>query len=669
MDMLCYSACRSACLARGEILTIVGLKNGSIENKQAKMDLGALKSQVLTMFMMKSATNTASPSTGSELVTVLYGMLMVSIVEYLFRHLPAIAEYIKQRSAAIPITLPSATAATIESSVVLVRVYDNTGKKGGQSSDNINVEKVDAVIDYICNLDATRHVRVDGRWSINSTEEIVLTPTIKARMKSGHEAEADTIQIVLFSTSLRVSDLRAWIDDVHRHYVYEKTNRLGSRTYFFNELAFDIPRQLDPVTKQPVVRLDLAPKHLTFTMNEFQTTKSFSNVYGSHVAELRERLDLFVNHPDWYAERGIPHTLGILLHGIPGAGKTSTIKAIAHDTNRHIFNITLRPTTTQKQLANLFYNETVTVNDGQGSTQTYKIPLNRRIYVLEDVDCLSSVVLERSENPFAQPQTNSDEPPPNSDAITLSFLLNLLDGVLESPGRILVMTSNFPERLDAALIRPGRIDVKIRFDRIGCSFIREMVEHFYNTAIQPADIPVCLEGAFTPAEVMESLCTHFKDWRAAVQALTERATPVLEIEEQEQEKIKGTNATDPKEKEHPSQNVVKEPTVINNPWATREEMEQTIQTHGDDFPLLKDALQKPEQVVTEPSSNLVDTVTNKTHINTPFNYQNLKPILGDFYNVSNARTMSKEDCEKFRAAANNLEFCNDTDGGGGLAAF
>jgi len=390
----------------------------------------------------------------------------------------------------------------------------------------------------------------------------------------------------------------------------------------------------------------MAPKHLTFTMNEFQTTKSFRNVYGSHVAELRERLDLFVNHPDWYAERGIPHTLGILLHGIPGAGKTSTIKAIAHDTSRHIFNITLKTTTTQKQLANLFYNETVTVNDGQGGTQTYKIPLNRRIYVLEDVDCLSSVVLDRGENPFAAQQTNSDDPPPNSDAITLSFLLNLLDGVLESPGRILVMTSNFPERLDAALIRPGRIDVKIRFDRIGCAFIAEMVTHFYNTPIDSTDIPVSLEGAFTPAEVMESLCTHFKDWHAAIQALEARVTPTLEIEEQEQTQ-RTIVVENPKPEEH------EQPT--NSAFATREELEQLVQAHGDNFPLLKDALQPTSK------SNVMDGI--------PEEIMTMKTLLGDFYSMSKAREMSKEDCEKFRAAANNLSECNDTDGGGGLAAF
>jgi hypothetical protein len=643
------------------------------------MDLTALKSQVLTMFMMRSATSSnSSPSPGSELVTVLYGMLMVSIVEYMFRHLPAIAtwtsDYIKQKSVALPLTLPSSAEKMIESSVLLVRNYDATGKKGPVNNDNINVEKVDAIIDYICNLDATRHVRVDGRWSINNTEGIVLTPFIKARMKGGHEAEADTLQITLCSTSLRISELRAWIDDVHRHYIYEKTNRLGSRTYFFNEIAVDVPRQLDPITKQPIVRLDLAPKHLTFTMNEFQTTKSFRNVYGDHVAELRERLDLFTNHPDWYAERGIPHTLGILLHGIPGAGKTSTIKAIANDTGRHIFNIALKPTTTQKQLSNLFYNETVTVNDGQGETQTYKIPLNRRIYVLEDVDCLSSVVLDRGENPFAPQQPDTNEPPANSDAITLSFLLNLLDGVLESPGRILVMTSNFPERLDSALIRPGRIDVKIRFDRIGRTFIREMVAHFYSITITEEVIPVCLEGAFTPAEVMESLCTHFKDWRAAIRALTERVTPTLEITDKEQEQLQRTILDSPQEQEQRTDvepPIIASRVVLTNPQATTEQLAQVIHDCGDNFPLLKEALQSPEQIVTEQAANEVDTVTNKTHINTPYNYSDLKTVLGDYYNTSRTREISKEDCDKFKAAANNFTFCQDMDfgDGSGLCSF
>jgi hypothetical protein len=269
------------------------------------------------------------------------------------------------------------------------------------------------------------------------------------------------------------------------------------------------------------------------------------------------------------------------------------------------------------------------------------------------------VVLERNENPFALPpdqSANNDEPPANGDTITLSFLLNLLDGVLESPGRILVMTSNFPERLDAALIRPGRIDVKIRFDRIGRAFIADMVTNFYNMTVKAVDIPVCLEGAFTPAEVMEALCTHFKDWRAAIQALETRVTPTLEIKEQEQplrtiivEELK-EQVTPPI---HPTTVTSK---TIENPYATLEQMEQVVQVCGDDLPLLKEALQSTSK------SNVMDDIHKQ--------FDTMKSILGDFYNVSKAREMSKEDCEKFKAAANNLEFCEDMDNGcGGLAAF
>ena len=105
-----------------------------------------------------------------------------------------------------------------------------------------------------------------------------------------------------------------------------------------------------------------------------------------------------------YDEKGIPYTLGLLLSGNPGTGKTSTIKCLANETNRHICNVNLNNDITKRQLENLFFNEDITVlNQNTGQTETYSIPLDQRIYVLEDVDCQSDIVRDRSA------QTNTNE--------------------------------------------------------------------------------------------------------------------------------------------------------------------------------------------------------------------------------------------------------------------
>ena len=150
----------------------------------------------------------------------------------------------------------------------------------------------------------------------------------------------------------------------------------------------------------------------------------------------------------------------------------------------------------------------------EGNKQTLKIPLNKRVYVIEDIDCLTDVVLDRE----LYPRKNKVD----SEAITLSFLLNLLDGVLETPGRILVITSNYPERLDKAFIRPGRIDVKIEFSYTNRPFILDMINKFYSINLELKDIPEEIDNVFTPAEIMECMCTYFKEPFKGIQLMKER---------------------------------------------------------------------------------------------------------------------------------------------------
>lgn len=498
------------------------------------MDLSMLKTQIMTMFMMK---NSQKPGGGGveDIYAILYTMVMMNVIEAAFKNFPGafarfqqwVWSYFMRKSHQVAFATPllgGSKDVKVETySITMVRKYNKT-------VDNKCVEKVDGVIEHLCNINTSKHIQLDQRYTLNTSDDIQVTPQIIAKVQKveyNENGDLELVQVRISSTSLKINELRDWVDDVHRNYVFEKNNKLGNKKFFFNEVPVEPQRQLIRAENNQQFASEYnwatAPSALAFTMNEFKTFKSFRNVFGSHVGELKERLDLFVNHPEWYQDRGIPHSLGIMLYGIPGAGKTSTIKAIARDTGRHIFNLSLRAYTTQKQLMNLFFNENVQVNGGPGTpAQTYNIPLNQRIYVIEDIDCLTDIVYDRAEQAKGNGNNSVAAANSGSDAVNLGFLLNLLDGVLETPGRILVITSNYPERLDKALVRPGRIDVKIHFTWAPLGLIQEMLENFYECEMDLSEIPAELDNVLSPAEVLESLCTNFKSAQAAIEHMQKR---------------------------------------------------------------------------------------------------------------------------------------------------
>jgi SpoVK/Ycf46/Vps4 family AAA+-type ATPase len=107
------------------------------------------------------------------------------------------------------------------------------------------------------------------------------------------------------------------------------------------------------------------------------------------------------------------------------------------------------------------------------------------------------------------------------EKLTLSFILNLLDGILETPGRILIMTTNHPEKLDKALIRPGRIDLNIQFTKANKEMVKDMFKHFYDTILPGENtnqykyymgqLERIEDNKYTPAEVHRILFENFEN--------------------------------------------------------------------------------------------------------------------------------------------------------------
>ncbi len=240
------------------------------------------------------------------------------------------------------------------------------------------------------------------------------------RSEETRERSARRIESLTFRAPGRSQTvLKDFVDDVVRCH----TARLGIRSYLFSyNDGWDLVEGYSPRLLESVVLPPGEDKNLVQDIERFRSS--------------RQR----------YARLGIPYHRGYLLYGPPGTGKTSLVSAIAAHFSLSIYCFNLAE-----------------FNDRSLMNAVNQVPANS-LLPFEDIDCMKSSSTRSAPTPIvAEDGATQDRKGTATDrsGVTLSGLLNVLDGFYAPTGVLFVMTTNHVEALDPALLRPGRIDYKV----------------------------------------------------------------------------------------------------------------------------------------------------------------------------------------------------------------
>jgi len=235
------------------------------------------------------------------------------------------------------------------------------------------------------------------------------------------------------------------------------------------------------------------------TFNMEHNKELNTNIFFENKDKLINYINPFIYNPEEitniseerYKRSGFTFKAGLLFYGSPGCGKTSTIKAILKYTKRHGIVINLNRIKTCDELENIFRKRYFENREMSGK---------ELCYILEDCDAISensnSIIASRKKNnnltnidTLIDDSLNKREIIDNfisnivkipksepDDTVNLSCFLNILDGIIELHGVMVIMTTNYPDKIDDALIRPGRFDFKYEFKKASCKIIREMLK-------------------------------------------------------------------------------------------------------------------------------------------------------------------------------------------------
>ncbi len=247
---------------------------------------------------------------------------------------------------------------------------------------------------------------------------------------------------------------------------------------------------IPPAPVQIIEQEMLIPKAVANHIKSDRKPFEYLYLQESDKQLLSSYLKNFKNNKELYVKFGFPYKGGILLSGEPGCGKSSTIIAIATYLNKDIYYLDLGKIKTNNELK--ICVDYVKINSQNGG-----------VIIFEDIDCMTDIVYQRAdhlgeESIYAKKEKDTDK----DDKLSLSFLLNILDGTMAPEDTIFVMTTNHVKKLDRALIRPGRIDINIELKKCNKYQLRQIYQDLYGKKLSAKIVDRFREYEYITADVI-----------------------------------------------------------------------------------------------------------------------------------------------------------------------
>ena len=316
---------------------------------------------------------------------------------------------------------------------------------------------------------------------------------------------------------------------------------------YLKNLSKEIKERKD---KKPIVLVscektasdDENKKGLPFMKYDFATTSTFENFFCEEARLVEEDLRHFTENKASYDRTGRPWNYTLLNEGPPGTGKTKLVKAIAAATGRTLIILNLHHIPTVQMLYDAFHNSVLAGDH---------VPHDQRLYYIPEVDTQNMEQLkDRNCSLKAEPKKDTkkdskkdskkedskkeDSNPAEPNWVklmagmaagpaaaeqkkpTLGEILNVMDGVPERHGHILIMDTNQLDKLDPAFVRPGRVDRILSWKPMSSESIRLFLENYYETEIpESVKLP---DRQITAAE-LQGMIASAESWEEALESL------------------------------------------------------------------------------------------------------------------------------------------------------